>query len=151
MMNREQLMRMQASSRIVQQRYDDAFSNWNMRAAQMMVGQDLEDYHRRLAVQAKRLLPNDHKLRALQYRAMPADAFAAIEPDLLRAVSEYGCSNDSAPEGGTREVQEIGRNGERVTKFLGNRSFIHDLKAIPRRVVSWNSIGGRVRANGTYF
>jgi hypothetical protein len=76
-----------------------------------------------------------------------------LEPQLLRAITAAGQRNDSVPhDAPLREVHVRNpENGTHEVRFIGSRSFIHDLKSIPRRVVSWNSVGGRVRANGTYF
>jgi hypothetical protein len=55
-----------------------------------------------------------------------------------------------------REIKRA-QNGIVVTEFYGPKgqeytaSFVRALSIPGRRVVSWNSVGGRTRANGTYF
>jgi hypothetical protein len=72
-MSREQLLHAHASARVFQARFDSAFEPWGMRAKAPVIGEDVNDYRRDLAVQGKRLLPENHKLRAVQYRALKAD------------------------------------------------------------------------------
>ena len=70
---REQLLQMQASGRVYQERYDQAFQPWDQRAPSPVIGEDIADYRRKLAIQAKRLLPEGHELRAVQFRALADD------------------------------------------------------------------------------
>jgi hypothetical protein len=101
-----------------------------MRAKAPVIGEDVNDYRRDLAVQGKRLLPESHKLRAVQYRSLKADAYEVLEPQLLKAVAEYGNRNDSVPfDAPLREVHERGRNGEHTIRFLGQRHFVEQFKA----------------------
>jgi hypothetical protein len=116
-MTREQLLQMHNSARIYQQRYDDAFSAWGARAKAPVLGENIDSYRRDLAVQGKRLLPEDHQLRAVQYRALNDNAFAALEPQLLKAVSEAARRNDSVPDGTMREIVEQTPTGK-VIRFL---------------------------------
>jgi hypothetical protein len=150
-MTREQLLHIQASSRVLQARYDSALESWGVRAPQMTLGQDIGDYHRSLAVLAKKQLPDGHKFRKVQYRSLQDDAFSAIEPDLLRAVSETGKRNDSVPVGQMREITETGRNGEKVTKFIGQQSFIVGMKPPVRYVTSFTTDHGRFRSGRGWF
>jgi hypothetical protein len=148
-MTREQILQMHASARVYQQRYDDAFSSWGMRAKAPVIGEDANDYCRDLAVQGKKLLPENHKLRAVQYRSMRQDAFEALEPDLLKAVAEYGNRNDSVPfDAPLRQVTETSDNGTKIVKFLGQRHFVFDFKAIPRRVAWFNTSWGPQTTDG---
>jgi hypothetical protein len=62
-MSREQYLRQQASARVFQERADSAFEPWGVRAPAPTLGEDVGDYRRKLAIQAKRLLPDDHELR----------------------------------------------------------------------------------------
>jgi hypothetical protein len=87
-MTREQILQMHASARVYQQRFDSAFEPWGMRAKSPVIGEDVNEYRRSLAVQGKRLLPENHKLRAVQYRALKADIYEVLEPQLLKAVAE---------------------------------------------------------------
>ena len=49
-MTREQLMYQQAASRRLQERYDDCLAPWGARADAKPLAQDIDDYHRDLAV-----------------------------------------------------------------------------------------------------
>jgi hypothetical protein len=72
---REQLLHMQASGRVYQERYDQAFQPWDQRAPAPVIGEEIAEYRRKLAIQAKRLLPEGHELRQVQFRALREDAF----------------------------------------------------------------------------
>jgi hypothetical protein len=133
-MTREQLLQQQASARVYQSRYDEAFSAWGARAKAPVLGENIDTYRRDLAIQGKRLLPDNHELRAVQYRALDDTAFSALEPQLLKAVSEAARRNDSVPGGTMREIVEINPdNGQKIHRFLGTHSFVHDYKAPARR------------------
>jgi hypothetical protein len=67
-LSRDQEMRMQASGRVYQQRYDDALQPWDIRAPAPVLGQPIEEYRCKLARLAKHQLPEDHQLRKIQYR-----------------------------------------------------------------------------------
>jgi hypothetical protein len=53
-MDRDQLLRLQASARVYQARADDALSSWGLRAPQMAIGSDIDDCRRGLCVLAKK-------------------------------------------------------------------------------------------------
>jgi hypothetical protein len=93
-------------------------------------------------VQGKRLLPDNHEPRAVQYRALDDNAFAALEPQLLRAVAAAARDNDSVPaDGPLREIVEQTPTGP-IHRFLGTRSFVHDYKAPVRRVLKFYTSQG---------
>jgi hypothetical protein len=116
-----------------------------MRARGPTLGEDIDDYRRDLAVQGKKLLPDDDKYRRVQYRRLDNVAFEAVEPDLLKRITEYGRSNDSAPANGPlREIVEANPdNGQKMVRFLGKRSFVHDFKSPVRYVTSFTTDRGR--------
>jgi hypothetical protein len=110
-------------------------------------------------VRAKKLLPFSEmratpgdatfaQLRRTKYWELPDDAYPIIEEQLLRAVAAAGNRNDSVPFGELREIHEVGKNGERVTKFIGERSFIHDFKSVPRKVAYFRTYQRPVRTDG---
>jgi hypothetical protein len=84
-MTREQLLQMQASGRVYQERYDDALSPWDQRAPAPVLGQDIDTYRRDTLVKIKRLLPDNHQLRRVQIRRCPNDVLDVFEPQLLQA------------------------------------------------------------------
>jgi hypothetical protein len=123
---------MHNSARVYQQRYDDAFSAWGMRAKAPTLGEDIDTYRRDLAVMGKKLLPENHDLRAVQYRGLRSDAFEVFEPQLLKAVSEAARRNDSVPDGTMRQIVEINPdNGQKMHRFLGTRSFVEFVHHAP--------------------
>jgi hypothetical protein len=148
MMTREQLLQAHASARVFQARFDSVFEPWGMRAKAPVIGEDINDYRRSLAIQGKRLLPENHRLRAVQYRALKADVYEVLEPQLLQAVAEYGNRNDSVPYGPLRQVTETHDNGTKITKFLGLRHFVEEFKSIPRRVAYFRTNVGPVKTSG---
>src|SRR6516225_8853950 len=52
-MTREQLLQVQASARVYQTRADEAFEPWGMRAPAPVLGEDPDDYRRKLMSLAK--------------------------------------------------------------------------------------------------
>ena len=85
-MTREQLLQAQASARVFQERADDALSPWDIRAPAPVLGQDVREYRRDLAVKLKRMLPEEHELRKVQYRRLDDATISIFEPQLYRAV-----------------------------------------------------------------
>ena len=53
----DQTMRLQASARVYQQRYDDALQPWDLRAPAPVLGEDINEYRAKLAILAKHQLP----------------------------------------------------------------------------------------------
>jgi hypothetical protein len=148
-MSREQLLQLQAAARIYQARFDSALEPWGQRAPAPVFGQDPNDYRRNMSASAKKLLPTDHKLRRVKYWDLKQDAYEALEPDLLRAVTEHGHRNDSVPfDAPLRQVTETSQNGTVITKFLGQRSFVEDFKSVPRKVAYFRTPQGPIRTDG---
>jgi hypothetical protein len=148
-MTRDQLLHMHASARVYQERYDDAFQPWGVRAPAPVLGQDIGTYRRNLAVQAKHLLPEDHNLAKIQYRRMDDSILNNFEPDLLKAVRTHATDNSSVPyDAPLRRVEEVDTNGLKIVKWIGQRSFIHDFTRPGRLVTSFLTPHGRVNASG---
>ena len=127
-----------------QARYDRALEPWGQRAPAPTFGQDPQEYRRDMAAQTKRLLPSGHELRKVKYWDLRNDAFEALEPDLLRAVSEHGQRNDSVPyTSPLRQVTEIDGNGMKIVKFVGQRHFVNDFKSPVRYVTSFTTDHGK--------
>jgi hypothetical protein len=161
-LTRDQQLQLLGAMRHYQARYDDAYQSWGVRAEAPAYSDSIEsvsDYRRNEAVRAKKLLPmSDNRaapgdptfaeLRRVKYWPMPDDAFEVMEKHLLRAVAAAGKRNDSVPYGEMREIHERGENGEHIIKWLGQRSFVHDFKSIPRRVAYFRTDSGPVRTDG---
>jgi hypothetical protein len=80
---------------------------------------------------------------------MDDDVLNVMEPSLIRAVMAAGKRNDSVPfDSPPREIHERGPNGEQVIRFLGERSFIFDMKPPVRRVAYFRTNYGPVRTDG---
>jgi hypothetical protein len=163
MLTRDQLLQVNAAARSYQAIYDEAFKSWGVRAQAPTYCDSVEavgEFRRTLAVQAKRLLPLSETrvapteptfgdLRRAQYRSMADEVLAVLEPSLLKAVAVAGTRNDSIPfDSPPREIHERGPNGEHVIRFLGERSFIHDMKPPVRRVAYFRTAHGPVRTDG---
>jgi hypothetical protein len=124
---RQHALRVQRSLRVVQERADDAFSPWDMRARGPTLGEDPDTYRRDLLIQAKKLLPGTNKLRQVQIRQLPAAALGKFEDLIYPAAKAEAYSADSVPDGEMRKVVEIEpNNGLKIIKFIGQRSFVHD-------------------------
>ena len=94
---REQLLQAHASARVFQARYDEAFAPWGMRAPEPVIGEPVDDYRRKLAVKAKKLLPDGNELKPVQFRALENDVFEVFEPRLIKGnLEQYSLSAISA-------------------------------------------------------
>ena len=86
-MTRDELLQVQASAA------DNALQPWDVRAPAPVLGQDIAKYRRDLAVKLKRLLPENHELRKVQYRRMDDATLSVFERQLYPAV--HGAANDA--------------------------------------------------------
>jgi hypothetical protein len=144
----DQAMRMQASARVYQQRYDYALAPWDLRAPAPTLGEPITEYRAKLAILAKKQLPEDHEMRKIQYRRMDTEIFDRFEPDLLKAVQRAAYDASSVPVGQYRRIVVADGNGLKIVKWIGQRSFTDDFKAPVRRVISFLTPHGRVNAAG---
>jgi hypothetical protein len=147
-MSREQLMQMQASGRIYQERYDNALAPWDQRAPAPVLGQDVDSYRRDTLVKIKRLLPDDHGLRKIQIRQMANDVLNVFEGQLLKACRAEAYNPKTVPVGEFRRVVDVDQNGMKIVKFIGQQSFVKDMGRPGRRVVSFRTDQGFVDASG---
>jgi hypothetical protein len=138
-MNREQLLRAQASARIFQERADNALQLWNMRAPAPVLGQDVREYRRDLAVKLKKQLPENHKLRKVQYRGLDDDILSNFEPQLYAAVHAEAHNPATVLPGTMRKIEKVNQGGTKFVEYigalredhpeLGQRCFVEDFKA----------------------
>src|SRR5262245_56417692 len=105
--NREQLLQMQASGRVYQERYDSALQPWDQRAPAPVLGQDIQEYRRAVLVKIKKMLPGNHELRKVQIRQLKNDALDVLEPQLLQACRREAYNPNSVSPGEFRRVVEI--------------------------------------------
>jgi hypothetical protein len=127
-MTRDQILQMNASARVYQERYDTAFEPWGVRVRAPVLGEDIHSYRRDLAVQTKRLLPDGHELKQVQYRRLPDDVFDNFEPQLRRAARETALRPDTVPLGQMRRVEQVDqkRIKDRVVDWPGEFRQRHD-------------------------
>jgi hypothetical protein len=138
----EQQLHLLAVARVYQARYQAALDPWGVHAHAPVLGEDVDDYRRRLAVQAKRLLPEDHEYAKRQYRKQDDYVLNNYEAELLPAVKQYAYNDASVPfDAPLREIKEVDpQNGLRINRFIGQRSFIHDFTRPGRRVVRFCTV-----------
>ena len=136
-MTRDELLQVQASARVNQERADNALQPWDVRAPAPVLGQDIAKYRRDLAVKLKRLLPENHELRKVQYRRMDDATLSVFERQLYPAV--HGAANDatSVPKGEMRRIVEIDQGGTKIAKWIGQESFVKEFTRPGRRVTSF--------------
>ena len=126
-LNREQLLQMQASARVYQERADNSLQPWGLRAPHPVLGEDIDRYRRQLLIQAKRQLPDDHPLRGIQIKQLRDDALAALEPQIYDACQKAARRADTVPvDAPLRRVETRDANGLTIVDWIGQRSFVHD-------------------------
>jgi len=147
-MTRDQLLQMQASARVYQERFDNALSPWDQRAPAPVLGEDIDVYRRNALLKMKRLLPDDHELRNIQIRKMPTDVLNVFEPQILQACKAEAYNASSVPPGEMRRVVEVDSNGMKIVKWIGQESFVKDMGRPGRRVTSFRTSQGFVDGSG---
>jgi hypothetical protein len=148
---REQLLTIQSAARVYQARADDAFAPWGMRAKEPVIGEDPDRYRRKLMIQAKNQLPDNHELRGVTVNKLPADALEAYEPLFFKACKESAYRADSVPAGELRRVEEVDANGNKSIKFIGQQCFVRDLVPPVRRVLGFRTPQGFMNTSGRYL
>ena len=118
----DQQVYQQSFARLYQARYEDALQPWNRRAPAPVLGQSVDDYRRETLVQMKRLLPDDHSLRHIQVRRMPADALEVFDPQLCQACRAEAYNPNTVPPGEFRIVPEVDGNGLKMNTFIGPKA-----------------------------
>jgi hypothetical protein len=148
-MSRDQLLRQQASSRVLQERYDNCLSAWGARADAKPLSHDVDDYRRDHLVRIKKLLPENHELRKVQVRSLPSDALNVLEPQILKAASDSAFRPDAVPRGHIERRESIdGNSGRKIVHWLGQESFVKEMGRPGRRVTSFRVDGHYVAADG---
>jgi hypothetical protein len=147
-MTREQLLQQQASARVYQEKFDNALSPWGIRANAPTLDQDVDAYRRDHLVRIKKLLPDGHALRKVQVRALPRDALEVFEPQILAASSQSAFHPGSVPAGQIERREATDSSGQKMIKWIGERSFVHDFTIPGRRVTSFRTDQGYVDGSG---
>jgi hypothetical protein len=147
-MSREELMQVQASARVYQERADNALQPWDIRAPTPVLGEDPAKYRRDLAVKLKKQLPDEHKLRQVQYRGLDDAALSVFEPQLYHAVHDEARNPATVPAGEFRRVVNIDTNGMKIVEFIGQESFVKAFTRPGRRVMSFRTDHGYLDSRG---
>jgi hypothetical protein len=152
-LNRDQLLRQEASLREFQARADDALESWNVRAPAPAPDGTLEygdRYRRKLLRQARDHLPANHKLNITGIdKYMPMDVVETWEQQIYPACKQAGLSNDSAPPGELRMVTRVDpRNNQKMNEFYGDTSFVRGMGRPGRIVRSFRTDHGYVNSSG---
>jgi hypothetical protein len=141
LVSRDHMLDVDAAKRNAQVRADDALQSWGLRAPPSVDGESVKRYRRRLLHQAQPRLPDEHKLRRLDFlnsEKMPWDVLERLEPLVYADVAEAGRRNDSAAPGELREVVQMDpKNGQKMHLFYGRESFVKRLGRPGRRVKSF--------------
>jgi hypothetical protein len=151
---REQVLQMQASARVYQAEWDEAFQPWGFRAPAPIIGQMPDEYDRDMAVLAKKQLRDDSDLKKVQYRSLEAPAFETLKPQLQKECKDAASRVRTASRPDRCAVlKRLYQNGLKTVEWIGQRSFVEDFKKIPRRVLGFLDIGsGRYKnTNGRYL
>jgi hypothetical protein len=100
-------------------------------------------------VRVKRQLPEDHPLRGISIRKLPADALGPFEQQILAAVSASAFRPDAVPHGQIERRESVdGNTGRKIVHWIGERSFTHDFTRPGRRVTSFRTDTGYVDGSG---
>jgi hypothetical protein len=122
-----------------------------MRAPAPTVGEDPDEYRRRLLIMAKKLIPGSNELRHVQVRQLPREALSAFEDEIYPAARATAYSADSVPAGEMRAIQERDKNGLTMIRWIGQESFVKAMGRPGRRVVSFNTPNGPMDASGRFL
>jgi hypothetical protein len=142
---RQHALRVQRSLRAVQERADDAFEPWGMRAPAPTLGCDPDTYRRDLLIKAKKLIPGSNELRHVQVRQLPREALSAFEDQIYPAARATAYSADSVPAGEMRKVEEKDSNGMTMIRWIGQESFVKAMGRPGRRVLGFRFPDGTFR------
>jgi hypothetical protein len=132
--SREHLMQRQAVARNLQKVCDDSLQPWGIRAPAPVAGEPLDDYRRRLLIEAQKRLPESDQWRRSRVRDLPDDVLPHAEQQIYDGCRAAALRPDSAAPGEIRRVEERDSNGLLQVKWVGERSFIHDFATPGRRV-----------------
>jgi hypothetical protein len=139
-MSREELLQMQASGRVYQERADNALAPWDIRAPHPVLGQRIDEYRRDLCVKLKKQLPEAHKLRQVQYRRLDDQVLSIFEPQLYNAVRAEAHNPNTVPPGEFRRVVKSDANGMKIIEWVGQESFVKAMGRPGRRVQSFRRL-----------
>ena len=149
-LTRELLLKTLSVARMYQAHYDPYLQPWGTRPREPTLGESIEHYRADLAVTAKKLLPEGHEYRKVQYRALDKEAMDVLEPQLLQAVKDHAYDNDTVPADVPLRmiIKTNPENGHKENWFIGSRSFVHDFKSPVRYVRSFRTDQGYVNTGG---
>jgi hypothetical protein len=146
---RDRLRRHQDACKAHQVRYDEAFSLFGKKAPMPAADAFPGDYRRSLFRIGQSILPPEHELvDGLDPDLLDTSTIKAFEPQLLAALADEAevPSESNLPKDGSMIVRHRmdDSTGQRVTRYYGRRSFIHDFCGPVQRIVSFNGKDGTV-------
>jgi hypothetical protein len=127
---REQARADSEKKRVIQTRYDDAFSAFGTRAPQPVEGERPGQYRRRMFELLRNKLPSDHEWADVRADDVPASARTQIEALVIKAAMAEGLrpsAENLPPSGLVRRERTDQDTGAKSIEFLGRRSFIADM------------------------
>jgi hypothetical protein len=87
----------------------------------------------------------------VQYRGLSNSALDVFEPQLLQTVRTIATDNASVPyDAPLRRVEEIGQDGLKIVKFIGQRCFTRDFAAPIRYVIGFRTPQGLMNTRGRF-
>jgi hypothetical protein len=94
-------------------------------------------------------LPQNHPLYQVQFRGLRHDGLPVFEQQLLPAVVEEANNPAHVPPGELRKIEERDEFGQlKMTRFVGQESFVKAMGRPRRRVLSFTTDRGRFDASG---
>ena len=139
MAEREQARADSEKKRVIQTRYDDAFSAFGTRAPAPVEGERPGAYRRRMFELLRNKLPSDHEWAGVRADDIPASARTQIESLVIKAAMAEGLkpSPENLPASGelVRRERTDAMSGAKSIEFLGRESFIKSMGRQPQLVV----------------
>ena len=131
MAEREQARADSEKKRVIQTRYDDAFSAFGTRAPQPVEGERPGQYRRRMFELLRTKLPTSNEWSGVRADDVPASARQQIEALVIKAAMAEGLkpSVENLPRDGSliRRERTDQDTGARSIEWAGRRSFIADM------------------------
>jgi hypothetical protein len=131
---REHMIQVQATARAYQAKADSALEPWGIRAPAPVVGENLDDYRRRVAILCKRQLPDGHELRRVQIRQLPDNALPVFEDKIYAECKASAMRPDSVAPGELRRVETVDQNGLKIVNWIGQECFVKEFTQPGRKV-----------------
>jgi hypothetical protein len=97
-------------------------------------GESANQSLRKMCVQVKRqFLQTNHPMYQVQYKALPADALPPFVNKLIEACKAEAYNPVTVPPGQFRQITKRDSNGQQITEFVGQESFVKQMTIPGRR------------------